>query len=459
MMIELGLSRISRLLATTQLPWRAVHVAGTNGKGSTCAYISHMLEVYNKFQPETSPPVKRIKYGRFTSPHLTERLDCININGKQISLEVFQRIEREVLSRNEDLAISATEFEVLTATAFSAFTQADLDVGVVEVGVGGRLDATNIIGQTTEDERISRPPPLVTAITSLGFDHGDLLGKTMRQIASNKAGIIKSGIPIVYACAGYPEWAIASEVIQEQATEKHAGEAHRIDDTYTAYHVWRTFDEELSREEMDDPGWERCCQDGSTNGGIALQSAWIALHRLERLGQLSRLDKQRLLLRLAHVPRTKTWPGRMQLVDLGPLLGTKQSVLIDGAHNRESALYLRRGLSGLLEGRRMHLVTACSKGKDMEAIFTALLSPGDAVTAVEFGPVDGMPWVRPAPAESVYEAVGNIEPSIQIEKAGKTLLDTLKQAAASARANNRQLVVAGSLYLVGDVLRLLERYS
>src|SRR6187402_3404456 len=128
-MIELGLARISRLLSFTPQPWKAIHVAGTNGKGTICAYLSAMLHASG------------VRCGRFTSPHLIDRWDCITINEQTVRESVFREAEDLVLERNRKLDIAATQFELLTASAFEVFAKEKVEMGVVEVGLGGKLDA------------------------------------------------------------------------------------------------------------------------------------------------------------------------------------------------------------------------------------------------------------------------------------------------------------------------------
>ena len=173
-MIKPGLARISQLLKNTALPWKAIHVAGTNGKGSVCAYLSAMLNADN------------IPFGRFTSPHLIDRWDCIMINGKTVDRELFVSTEDKVEKYNKTQGIGASEFELLTATAFTLFSQEKVKIGVVEVGMGGTEDATNILQD-----------PAVTVITKIGEDHQKFLGSTKQEITDHKAGILKPGVPCV----------------------------------------------------------------------------------------------------------------------------------------------------------------------------------------------------------------------------------------------------------------------
>ncbi|KAJ5665721.1 uncharacterized protein N7477_008169 [Penicillium maclennaniae] len=147
-MIELGLSRVSSLLQQSSLTWKAIHIAGTNGKGSISAYLSHLLSN------------EGVRCGRFTSPHLIDRWDCITVGERVVQESLFRQIEDQVKLRDQRLGIGASEFELLTATAFEIFNHEKVEVGVIEVGMGGRLDATNILSDV-----------LVSVIAKIGMDH------------------------------------------------------------------------------------------------------------------------------------------------------------------------------------------------------------------------------------------------------------------------------------------------
>jgi len=189
-MIELGLSRISQLVKYTPLTWKAIHIAGTNGKGSVASYLSSLLKR------------GKIRTGRFTSPHLIDRWDCIVIDEETVAKPVFDLVESEVKARNGKYNIGASEFELLTATAFGIFNRHRVDVGVVEVGLGGRLDATNVL--TAEDV-------IVSIITKIGIDHQAVLGDTLGEIATEKGGIIKKGVPFLVDSTNPPEVLAALE--------------------------------------------------------------------------------------------------------------------------------------------------------------------------------------------------------------------------------------------------------
>ena len=175
--INLGLSRINRLLANLGNPHHLVpiiHVAGTNGKGSVCAYLSSILIEAG------------YKTGRYISPHLVDWTERICINGQPIKSEDFAELILQVKAAIDQEDDSPTQFEVITAAAWLYFAQQQVDLAVLEVGLGGRLDATNVCRN-----------PLVTVITSIGRDHCQQLGPTIAHIAREKAGIIKSGCPVV----------------------------------------------------------------------------------------------------------------------------------------------------------------------------------------------------------------------------------------------------------------------
>lgn len=177
--MSLGLERIEELLAKLGNPQdtlRFVHVAGTNGKGSTCSFVSSILEESG------------YKVGLFTSPYIERFEERIRINGENISLQRLSEVTLKVKDAAEAMASHPTEFELMTAVAFTYFAEEKCDIVVAEVGLGGRLDSTNVI-RTVE----------VCVFAPISYDHCALLGSTLYQIAGEKAGILKTGIPAVSA--------------------------------------------------------------------------------------------------------------------------------------------------------------------------------------------------------------------------------------------------------------------
>ncbi|KAK7555750.1 Mur ligase [Phyllosticta citricarpa] len=420
-MIELGLARITRLLANTPLPWKAIHVAGTNGKGSICATASAMLHRAG------------VSHGRFTSPHLVDRWDCININEEPVAESLFREIERLVLSRSEQEGINASEFEVLTATAFEIFTRAGIHVGVIETGMGGRLDATNVLQS-----------PLVTVIAKIGLDHQAFLGDTIEKIAAEKAGILKPGVPCVVAGTNPPS---VLQVISERAKEISAGPIHQVDGVPSAPQADSEYAKFLQARSYQ--------PHELLNIGCAHKATCLALEALGR--------KPANELSLFNGLTDTVLPGRLQSIDLGAVTGSSTPALLDGAHNPDSAQALASRVDSLRQNGSGNVVwvLAASRGKDVPEMFRPLLKDGDSLVAVEFGPVDGMPWVNSTPAGDVVFAANQLAKLDKTVAAGPDVQQGLKMGAqiANSSAGDVPMVVAGSLYLVSDVMRLLRDMS
>ncbi|KAL4921192.1 Mur ligase [Aspergillus aurantiobrunneus] len=413
-MIELGLSRISRLLQQTPLSWKAIHIAGTNGKGSISAYLSHLL---------TSGGVR---CGRFTSPHLIDRWDCITIDERVVQESLFRQVEARVKLRDQTLGIGASEFELLTATAFEIFNHEQVEVGVVEVGMGGRLDATNILNNV-----------LVSVIAKIGLDHQAFLGDTIEQIAREKAGILKPGVNCVVDGTNCPE---AIEAIKDRIQELGLDAAIVHPDAPdnklpSLAELFRRHDLQTHQR---------------ANMSCAAASLEAVLPQV-RPG----LDTNVLIPRLSSVE----WPGRLQILMLHPLTARKEPVLLDGAHNAQSAEvlgeYVDRKLRPL--GKKVTWIIAASHGKDIRPLFHSIIKPGDDVATTSFGPVDGMPWVKAADPEALSSCVQGINGIGEVQSLGNNILSALEWA--SRRAGGGPLVIAGSLYLVSDILRLLRKAS
>lgn len=404
-MIELGLGRISRLIKHTPQTWKAVHVAGTNGKGSICAYLSAMLHASG------------VRVGRFNSPHLIDRWDCITIDDRPVRESVFLEAEKSIKDWDKKENIGASEFELLAATAFEIFTREKIEMGVVEVGLGGRLDATNVLQNK-----------VATVISKIGLDHQSFLGNTIEEIATQKAGIMRSGVPCVVDRS--------NDDTVLKALQAHAQEVG-TDIVYSSSDS--AFFDELQKDDFEPHQWEN------------LACAYTAFH-------LAYTSTNSPLHRLLPAVRNMTWPGRLQTINIRSLTGRNESILLDGAHNRQSAevlgVYVDRKLRK--ENKKVTWVLAASKGKALDDILKSLLQKGDCVTSVGFGPVDGMPWVKSMDTYEVLKAAAQcgVDQS-QLHDAGDDLSAALRWAAEAS--DEGPLVVAGSLYLVSDVLRHLRR--
>jgi dihydrofolate synthase/folylpolyglutamate synthase len=373
---RLGLDRITRLLERLGRPQDSLpptfHVAGTNGKGSTCAFLRAALEASGR------------TVHAFTSPHLVRFNERIRIAGTLVQDEELADLLGEVLDAGDNL--EASFFEVTTAVAFLAFARTPADATIVEVGLGGRLDATNVIDR-----------PLVGGIAALGIDHQQFLGASLVEIAAEKAGIGKAGIPLVVLA----QPAEAEAAIQQAAEERGAV-------VYLEGRDWAV-----------DPTLR-----SSLLGEHQVRNANLAWQMLRRQDVLP-VGRASFLSGLS----SAQWPGRFQELAPGPLIGTAQT-WVDGAHNVEAA----RALAALLDDHGpKHVVLGVLANKDADAIVAAL-----APHAVSFTFVPVADHAHHDPAELAARFGG---------KAAGSLEEALRDLAEPR-------LIAGSLYLAGEALRL-----
>ncbi|KAL9108670.1 MAG: hypothetical protein Q9227_006616 [Pyrenula ochraceoflavens] len=463
-MIELSVERLEALsrIITRPLPWKAFHVAGTNGKGTVAAYLSAFLRAQGH------------RTGRFTSPHLIDRWDCIAINEKAVNRDLFRHVEDLMIQRAQKECVKPSEFELLTATAFEIFTQEKIKYAVVECGMGGLLDATNIF---KPDE------VMASIITQIDYDHQSFLGNTLDEIATQKSGIMKKGVPCI---------ALAQNALEVGETLTRKAEEVGAPYFTTEHSRFQEAAENISSvcEELDimDPQ--------ARNLVLAIDAFNLAIDDFP-----SEFDKTGLRSIVAGV----SWPGRLQMIDLNPWIDTPSSVLLDGAHNAASAKALQNYVNRRLRQTQTSSVSwvlAFSAGKDIRSLLQILAQPHDRVHITTFGPVDGMPWVNAESYQNIRDTLMMLQP--EREAAPKSLLDftvdigsnlaissgtdidsqssLLKEKAGHrnvsgdyqafrrratvsraqktciecAIAEGDPVVIAGSLYLVSDILRALR---
>ena len=339
--IKFGLDNITRLLSELKNPHKSfpsVHVAGTNGKGSTSAIIASILQTAG------------VRVGLFTSPHLVSFTERMKIDGVEITeSEVVQLASeiKEIVSGIDDF--SPTFFEVVTAMALLYFERAGIDTAVIEVGMGGRLDATNIIA------------PEVSVITNIGYDHKEFLGNTIREIAYEKAGIIKSGIPVVTS-RQEPK---VREVIEKKAGEQQA----------EFYIYGKDFSSTLKKEDM-----SGICFDYRNDslvlhdlflpltGEHQMQNASVAMKAIELLAKKSTCRFSLDSFIREGLKRVR-WPGRLELIHEDP------PIVIDGAHNPAAAIALSRTLRNLFlrKYEKIIMVLGIMDDKDISEVMKPLL--------------------------------------------------------------------------------------
>ena len=433
--IQPGLQRTRRLLGNFQQRWSAVHVAGTNGKGSVCAYITAMLRRAH------------LRTGRFASPHLIDRWDGITVNDRIVDKQTFQDTEAKIKALNDRQDIGASPFEILTATAFHIFNQENVDLAVIECGLGGREDATNVVQN-----------PLVTVITQLGLDHQEFLGNTIEEVAYQKAGIIKSHA----VCVIPPKFSKSViRVIRNEAYNHNSHVSVQMASRSSPVRVGKLPSSMLATHSL-------------ANMSVASKAVECSWPKLAALGheyfkQVSL--PQQIRDDLGPAMFEVQLPGRLQTLSIECLTNRKNPVLIDGAHNSDAWRALARYVDDQLRSGKPTageeqtsqspvtwvLSQSASAHKSPAEMIERLCKPGDRIFVVGFGAVDGMPWLKPAAFHlySVPESWNVQQPATELHLCEEgSLLDTLSRACAEAKEG--PVVIAGSLYLISDVMKLLR---
>ncbi|MCL1887648.1 MAG: bifunctional folylpolyglutamate synthase/dihydrofolate synthase [Kiritimatiellaeota bacterium] len=405
-----GLDTLRAVLARLGNPEReiaAVHIAGTNGKGSTAAFIDAVLRAAG------------LPCGRYTSPHLLRFNERICVNGEAVADDILQSASDEVEAAEKGLPPDtqpATFFEMATAMAFCVFRSLGIRLVVLETGLGGRLDATNVV------------EPLVSVITRVGFDHMGVLGNTLAEIAAEKAGIIKPGRPVVVA--DMPEE--AREVVPARARDACAA-LHDARGTTVARVKFAagglTFD-------LETPSRNIARLTTPLAGAYQVENIAAAVATLEALEPLLGIEIPDAAFREGFA--SVAWPGRFQTICESPWM------ILDGGHNADCAEALRAALKAARFNGPAALVAGFCKDKDMGA-FLKILAPQTArAWAVEVG--SPRTESRDAVAAAMRLAgISNAQPA--------TLAEALDAARAWAVENAGRVLVCGSLFLVGDVLQ------
>ena len=409
--IKLGLENITALLRALDDPHRAfpaVHVAGTNGKGSVSAMLDRILRGHG------------FRTGLYTSPHLARVEERVRVDGAAISAARFagllERIRTTVdgLMASNGLVYHPTYFEVLTALAFLHFEERKVDVAVLEVGMGGRFDATNVVR------------PLVSVITTISRDHEAHLGSTLREIAFEKAGIIKPGVPVVCGVPG----GVALGEIRRRSRERGAP-LIQVFGPGTALRAARA-----------DGGFRFRYRSGTADyaftpglaGRYQGRNAAVAIAAAEVLGRTWKPLRKAAILRGVREAR---WEGRLETVARRPL------VLLDGAHNEEGAASLAAHLRDVVR-KPVILVFAVMKDKNIRAMARRLFPPARTVILTQ------VPYKRSALPEEVLAAAPGFRAKIRLEPDPARAV----RLALEESAGRTPVVIAGSLFLIGEIKRL-----
>lgn len=340
--IELGLSRIEKVLKLLNNPQedlKIIHIAGTNGKGSTCAMLCELLKNTG------------LNVGLYTSPHILSYCERIKINSKNIEENDLTKLIFKIEKISKENNIQLTEFEILTAVAFLYFKKENVDVVILETGLGGRFDATNIVKK-----------PILTIITSISIDHKDRLGNTIEQIAFEKAGIIKEHVPLVIS-----KYNQGFNVIRNIAIQKNVKVILNENDIKLNFKNNKNYVKINSSEEYEFNLlglWQ------AENLNLVLKAFEYLKDNLLRN---RKYDKQKVL---KDSLKNVKWDYRFQFIN--------NHVILDGAHNFDAAIKLRESLDFYFKNKKIQFIYGSLNTKEYEKIVNVLFTSNDKVFLYDF---------------------------------------------------------------------------
>ena len=395
-----GLYRMEVILEALGNPERelkSIHIAGTNGKGSTAAMVTAFAKAHG------------LRVGTFTSPHMDSIRERIQLDGVPLGEEPFWQaasVVREVENRLFEEWGAFNYFEILTAMMFVVFQQESVDLAIIEVGIGGLLDNTNV------------GHPLVSVITTIGLDHQDLLGSTLEEITAQKAGIIKSGQQVVVG----PVTRECMDVIREIASEKGA--------------TVRAFGEDFSlvEDSYQDTVLTISLKQLALNGAFQKENATVAIRAFRSWMDATGRSVQPEFIDSAL--RVVSWPGRMEVLQETPL------VMIDGAHNLPAIERLVQNMTARV-GKKQTLLFSALTRKDSQQMLLRLQEalPDVNIILTSFHPSRGLSIAR-----SDVEAYLDSR-KISYEESFEDVIDRF----ASSTDDKSELWVTGSLYFIAEV--------
>lgn len=408
--MDLTLDRMRRLMAALDHPERrlppVVHVAGTNGKGSLCAYLQAIAGAAG------------LKAHRFTSPALVNFNERILLAGQEISDSVLETLLDDCEAANAGQPI--TLFEMTTAVAFKAFADHPADLLILEVGMGGRMDSTNLVEQ-----------PLATAITPISMDHMDFLGHTITAIAGEKAGIMKRGVPVVIG----RQVEEAADTLERVARRVHAP-LSRMGREW----VVERRGERLGRLTYASPTLALDLPPPALAGLHQYDNAATAIACVEQMRRRLEIPDQAIADGLARA----VWPARLQRLKAGPIVAALPpgvALWLDGMHNADSGRVIADSLAGWTD-RPIGLVWGMMGNKAAEDLLAPLAPHLSAIRTVT---IPDTPNARPpADLARIARAAG-----VEASEAASVA----EGVAALANAGCRSILIGGSLYLAGTVLK------
>lgn len=425
--INLGLSRTEKILELLGDPHKkikCIHIAGTNGKGSTTAMISKILMDAG------------FKVGMYTSPYLEVFEERIQVNGENISKEDLSEVVTEV-SKAVDKVIELgydepTEFEIITCTMFHHFAEKEVDFAVVEVGLGGTLDSTNVMKAFSNEESGG---VMASVIASISLDHTQILGDTLEKIAFEKAGIIKNGVPVIM----YPQEKETEKVIEKVCDERRC-QLIKVSDTSGEY----IEDDKIDKNSLT---YTQKVRIKTTENVYEVQLALLGKHQVlncataiftveELIKQGVNIKQENILNALKGVK----WIGRLEVMKNKPL------VVIDGAHNIDGITKLRENVEQYFKYNKMVLILGILADKEVERMVATIVPLTDRVIAV-------------TPNSYRAENAEELKNVIQKYNEKCDAVDSYEEAyqlALSYCGEDDILLISGSLYMIGDMRKIIR---
>ena len=402
--------RLLELLGSPQEKIKLIHIAGTNGKGSTTAMVTKILRGFG------------YKVGMYTSPYLEEFEERIQINGEKIKKDTLVNLLGHVKNAIDKVIEEGyehpTEFEIITALMFLHFYNEKVDYGVIEVGLGGRLDSTNVI------------IPKVSVITSISLDHMNILGDSLKDIAKEKAGIIKDGIPVIL----YPQEKEVEEVILKIAEEKNS----------------KVYLVKKENGKLIDINYEELYQNlqiKSYKNTYSINLPLLGEHQILNLGVA--INTIEILCELENISidinimekslQDVKWIGRLEV------LGKKPTILIDGAHNIDAIRALRKNVEKYFKYNKIYLLLGILADKQVQEMIEEITPIAEKVYAL-------------TPHSERAELSEDLKNEIEKCNSNVVALENYEEALLLAikEADEEDLVlISGSLYMIGDMRKII----
>ena len=383
--IKLGLERMEIILKAFNNPensFECIHIAGTNGKGSTCTIMEKILL-----------EDKRKVIGKYTSPHLFSYTERISVNGENISEVELNQIISLINKKDAELNLGLTEFEILTAAAFIYFKKKNVDIAILETGLGGRLDATNVIKK-----------PLISVITSISFDHKERLGDTIEKIAFEKAGILKKGSKCTFLKTNN-----GFETLKNEAIKKGAIFIEDDLDVIVENNIAKINGEDF---------------EFNLNGDFQKENLKLALLAINSLD--FKIKKETIKNALKNV----SWRFRMDKINY-----KGKNLLIDSCHNPDGARVLAEYLEKYEKNKKIKFIFGCLKNKEYEKILDTIYKPEFDFCFYEFN----------YPNALKYE---------NLDEKYKNKIREIKNPMFEIEQNDYELcILAGSIYMLGKIFK------